>query len=805
MNTNKLEKQKKSLIVYIKNNVCDQLIQKALIVVFNDVLESKIRLLNHSRDRLKIIISWYIVSYTFINFKIDDISWNNVCKLYNTNYYDKLITVSEIFINEDSERKTAVAMIDRINIRKSFDGYYDYKEAIIKLYLYLEQNMEFRVFNNIKEISDYKEYLINEYNIKFSDLDDKFKFNSVHKKILNNLPIQSDYKCFIQKEYLLQKNNIMNKVNFNCNTNNYFIKEIINNFIDEIYINDNAPHNRLLKVFCYYIGASLEEKLIRKEEDINYNVLKDQYKFFDNIQLLDLEDKSEINNKGLTLILIQFYRFILRMYKLKFTKKEQYAVKCKNIHKILREDYEVLLFNPNESIPITNKFCIIQNEYTMHNAAQTNNNFFIDLTELDKITQVDIKNFLWYSHHKIEHRFNSIPVILYFLEFKKEYYKFFYKGKKKENEYRYEIDENMLYMYMDKINEEYEKNNSKKYIITQIRHFLKFHEELYNMKESYYEIISLKGLTDYDGGNPITDHDLKIIYKSIKEEEYINPKKRIYTIAFEICLLTNLRIGEVLSLERNCIIDKNTIRYLSKVSEKNYINHTLNEETITLLSEAIKLTNSILDNSFMSKYIFIERSCTNFSERIKKIEFYLFFKKIIEKNNNKLENKNYRPYNLRHTYINNVYKEGVKNNLSLSEMALIAGNSFDTAKRYYRKSNDYEIYVETLAKIKLTDTNIIGNILKSNNNELNRPVKENLGSCNEDNCNFDLAECLMCKHFITFTNRIDVFEKRIGKINKLLEECNDKVEKGSLVCEKRLLSKYLLELLKVKEGETSAT
>lgn len=791
--------------MYIKNNVSDKLIQETLINAFNNELESRIRFIKYSRDRLKIIISWYVLSYSLINLKINDISWNNACILYNTNYYDKLIIISDIFDNGDSERKAVVSMIDRINVKKSFDGYYDYKDAIIKLYLYLEQNQKLQVFENINEITKYKKYLINEYNIKFCDLNDRYEFNSIHKKILNNLPIESRYEYFIQKEYLLQKNKIINKVNFNCNTENYFVKEIIKNFIDEVYRIDNAPHNRLLKVFCYYIGASLDQYLVRQEKDINYNILRNQYKFFDNFDLPDLEDKNEINSKTLTLILIQFYRFIANKYELNFREQELYALKCKNIHKILREDYEVLLFNPNESIPITNKFCIIQSEYTMLNAAQTNNNYFIDLTNLDEMTQKDLKNFLWYSHHKIKHRFNSIPVIIYFLQFKKEYYKFFYKGMKKENECRYKIDENMLYLYMDKIHEEYDKNNTKKYIITQIRRYLKFHESVYKMKESYYEIISLKGLSDYDGGNPITDNDLKVIYNAVREEENINSKIKIYRIAFEISLLTNLRIGEVLSLKRDCIIDKNTIKYLSKVSEKNYIHHTLNEEAIELLSEAIKITENILDESFISEYIFIEKSSTNFSERIKKIDFYLFFKKIIEKNINKLENRNYRPYNLRHTYINNVYEEGVKNNLSLSEIALIAGNSFDTAKRYYRKANDYEIYVETLAKIKLTDTNIIGNIIKANNNELNKPVRENLGSCIGDNCNFDLAECLMCKHFVTFTNRIDAFEKRIKKVNGLLEKCNDEIEKGNLLCEKRLLSKYLLALLKAKEGEKDAT
>ena len=132
-------------------------------------------------------------------------------------------------------------------------------------------------------------------------------------------------------------------------------------------------------------------------------------------------------------------------------------------------------------------------------------------------------------------------------------------------------------------------------------------------------------------------------------------------------------------------------------------------------------------------------------------------------------------------------------------MAVIAGNSFDTAKKHYRKWDDYEMYVETLAKVKLTDTVIRGKVLFTES-KTGKPVKEDLGACKDDNCTFDLAECLMCKHFITFTNRIDVFENRIKNININLETCEDIVEKDNLICEKKLLSKYLLEMFKIKGG-----
>lgn len=797
MRSSKIEEQKNNLLNYIDSNVLDGSIKVELINAFKDIFDSQIKNIKYSRDRLKIIIAWYILSYQLMDMKITDMNWRTICALYNTNYYSKLCEVEKLF-TQVSEKTAAKAMRERIEIRKSFDGYYDYKNAIIKLYLRLSENKSLFNLKNIQEIYNYKIFLVNEYSIKFDDVNEEYDFYKLHKKILNNMPIDSDYNCFIQEEYTLTKNNTINKINFNCMTTNKFIKGLIINFIDQIYKQDNAPHNRGLKVFIYYLGKSFNQLNVTDYSNINYDVLKKQYEFF---YSWGCRDNNEFNSTALTLLLVEFYRFILNRYQdISFNEIEKKALNNKNIHRILRENYQLLFFNPYENIPEENKFCIIQNEYTMHNAAQANNNFFVDLTDLDKETQRDLKQYIWYSSNKIQHRFDSIRIILKFLSFKNQYYKFFYNGKKKEDECRYEIDENVLYMYMDKISEEYDKKNTIKYIVSQIRYFLIFHKNKFRIKDKHLDIISLKGLADYDGGSPISESDLKVIYNEVKKEEKNNSNMRIYTIVFELCLLTNLRIGEILSLERNCIIENNKVRYLSKVSEKNYKIQEFAPEIISLINEARLLTNNIKDDYFMEKYIFLEKSITNFSERVKKIEFYLYFKKIIEKCSEKLTKKHYSPYNLRHTFIDNVYREGVKNDLSLSKMAIIAGNSFDTAKKYYRSTNDYEIYVETLAKVKLTDIEVMGKVF-SKEPEKSKPVNKNLGCCNESKCTFEIAECLMCKHFFTFTNRIEVFEKRIEDINKRLEECNDRIEKEDLVCEKRSLSKYLLELLKVKEGE----
>ena len=713
MKESKLCSQKDSLVNFIKINIKNSVIKNTLLEAFNDKFEEVIVNIKYSRDRLVLLIGWYILAYQLRNVDIRNISWELLCNLYNTDYYLMLCKVEKLF-TEESELRAVRWIKSRIQERRAIDGYFPYKNDVIKFYMCISNKVELFKYENIKDIQEYRKYLVNDYAVKFDNVDDDLRFDDLHRYTLNNLPVDSDYNHLIQKEYVLVKHNTLNKVNFNCRTKDRFIKDLLMNFIDKIYENDKAPHNRILRVFIYYFMESLNGEKIENYKDFNYELLKTQYEFYINlVSKYDIKDK-DLDDKSFSLLIIQFYRLLLSTEETSFSDLEQDIIKCKMIHRLLRENYKPLLLNPNENVPDVNKFCVVKSEYTMKNAAQSSKNYFVDLIGVDKTIQHDIKEFLWYSNESIDHRFGAINIILYFLDFKDQYYKFYYKDKSNYQNTKYLIDENMLYMYMDKINEEYSNNNTKKFIISQVRHYLKFHKDKYNLKEGLLEIISLKGLYEYSGGNPITDNDLKIIYKEVKELAEANKSLRIYAIAFEISLLSNLRLGEILALERDCIINENTIRYISKVSEKNYKEQIVNMDIINLIREAISLTEDVLDDSYLSKYIFIERSSTNYSYRIKKIEFYLYFKKILNKLKGNLENDNYRPYNLRHTFIDKVYKEGVKNNLSLAKIAAIAGNSFDTAKRHYRKWDDYEMYVETLAKVKLTDSVIRGRYFLKN-------------------------------------------------------------------------------------------
>ena len=310
MKESKLGSQKDSLVNFIKVNIKNSIIKNTLLDAFNDKFEEVIVNIKCSRDRLVLLIGWYILAYQLRDIDIRNISWELICNLYNTDYYLMLCEVEKLF-NEESELRVVRWIKSRMQERRAIDGYFPYKNDVLKFYTCISDKGELFKYENIKEIQRYRKYLINDYAVKFDNIDDKLRFDDLHRYTLNNLPVNSEYNHLIQKEYVLVKHNTLNKVNFNCRTEDRFIKYLLMNFIDKIYDHDKAPHNRILRVFIYYFLESLNGKQIKSYKDFDYELLKTQYQFY--IKLVskyDIKDK-DLDTTSFSLLIIQFYRLII--------------------------------------------------------------------------------------------------------------------------------------------------------------------------------------------------------------------------------------------------------------------------------------------------------------------------------------------------------------------------------------------------------------------------------------------------------------------------------------------------------------
>lgn len=123
----------------------------------------------------------------------------------------------------------------------------------------------------------------------------------------------------------------------------------------------------------------------------------------------------------------------------------------------------------------------------------------------------------------------------------------------------------------------------------------------------------------------------------------------------------------------------------------------------------------------------------------------------------------YRPYDLRSTFINNIYTEGINDKIPTSVIVQMSGNSIHTAKKYYRKATEVQTYAEIFAGVTVSSVDVYGNILEEKDVEDLNPVEDGLGGCNQRGCVIEEEqyECLICPHFATTANRIPLFKKHI--------------------------------------------
>lgn len=801
INKERIKNEIDRLEEYINNSFKDESVKFNYKKVLIDYYENVVFQKSNSSDASYCLISAYIVAFNLRKMRLANFNWNTLCKLYNCNFY-KILSMFDTLEITNHQRVALKIIKESIEGRKSVVGLHDYRELLLNFYNHLSMEVKFYNYKNIKEIEEYKKLLIPDRMCSFLDINYNLSLSNYYKEVFTNFPIKSDFRNIVSIGYAYGKSNLKVITNYNLGYVESTIKKLLTEFIYKLYEKNYKQYTRPCRLFCSKFSDSLDGYSISKITDFSYETLKAQYKFY--LNLYNQNKRIILGENWLCLLLISFYRFLIEKYR-KEERKSLFsdligkAIQERAIHRIIAEDYRPVFYNIYEKCPIDNKFCIIQNEYSMSNAAQANYILFVDFTDLEKEQQEDLKNFVWNAPYQIRKKVNYVKYIIEFIRCKENNDKF----RKLKKDKFYILDCAFMAIFRDYIDNQYTNYSMRKYALNIIRAYIKFTEK-YVIENSTLEFLSVKGLNNFSGGSVITENDMRTLYTEFRNLEKDDVENRIYTIIFEIFTQSNMRIGEILSLERDCLAySKDSIRLLRKMSKLEYIYIPITSEIKELIKEAVNLTEFSCDGTYMDKFIFINTKSTYFSRQSKIISFYLYFKKVIKKCEHKLEIKSYYPYNLRHTYIDFAYREGLKNNLSINEIATICGNSYDAAVKYYRNMDEIGDYVEALSKTTFSEVTLNGEILKEDNVSIKNNVRNNLGKCRKSACTFELLECLQCNSFITFLSRRNIFEERIHMINMCLEKTNDELEIEKFNIEKKLLAKYYYEMCKMIQGEKS--
>lgn len=726
---------------------------------------------------------------------IQEIGWENCVKLHNSG-------VQGIRKELIKSKETIPSSLKQIIIKSQRDlniGIHSYQMYINDFYRGLYRHLKHK-YTNVKEIECFEKYLISRYSNKglIYFRNDEFAF------ALSNYPEDGDYSKLMK---VFPDNRSRN---YWLNTKSPFIREWVCVYLNSYAVEYVDPI--VFRLFGYFFVDSANNY---KNEIDNYLSIDDEFlnyqvEYLKNIPRKVIEQACPDKPNEFINQLIILYRSMLETVS---NKKEKTGLSSEYVHllririatKAMNGDYTPIYFNPFETPPKLEKVAILANEYTRTGARARNADVrFLDLSNLPYWVRNDILEYIWNGPGSFLQRIKYDYLLKDFLMFlQSESYHTEQNGIERKDL----INHKILYKYRQKMEFKYPNSATLKSVLKLVRSFLKFNKK-YGVTDSMMKILNLNNLERSDGGNPISDNDLKIIYEAFKK---VDKKDRLSLIVFEIFTFTNLRIGEILNLERDCIeykdsTGKASIRYISKTSNGEYTSQLMSEKVTFLIEEAIQFTSGLADyESFLSKYIFIEMVQRKISEKLKTVNFTYVFNKILKNVKDKLEYKNYTVNNLRHTYINHVYKEGIKLNYTLPKMAAITNNGYKTAKMYYRKYNEIELYVEALSGVTLTDVDINGEIRKDNKTESQSNVKNNLGQCKENSCVFEAMECLICPHFVTFTNRIPKFENKIKELNDTIKSTSNPIIIDEAVSQKKLLSQYLKNMIALEENKNGTS
>lgn len=707
----------------------------------------------------------------------NDFTWEKLCDLQNKNIYDFLQMDTFSYSEEVNSKANHIVNIYRGG--RELPGLLYYKEVLSNIFREMSEEMK---NNNVLEAKN--RVAVQEYNGRVLG-------EEISSRILNDYPKDSKMEEIIVCEYMRKESRYgESSININTNTNNRFLQKIYKEFY--YYYNQKGTNNKKLRIFYYYFSESRIMEGIYNYDMFTLNTLREVYQI-----LWRLEQR--VGTYGLSGQIVAFYRFLINKAKaeninLPLKEFEVYAIISDSITKVLKEEFYLILYNPLEDIPKSNKMCIVPNEYTMRNSATDNTKLlFIDFTKIDKEVRAVYKKFYWENDGalRIKHTANSII---------KEFTDFIINKAKYKGEF---LNRENIYLYRRFI-ETTRSKGANKGRFKAVRKFLRYYGKAKDKIDTIelnqiLDILTLKGLEIYTRGEVITENDLKLIYREFINYEEKIPYGKLYTLALEMFSFSNLRLGEILNLKMDNVFEENGksyIRYFPKIGGRELITIPIDERLKMILLEAKEITKVFRGNDIIDNYIFIEEYQRKGGGN-KRIRFTQVFKGIIINLKDKLEKEDYKPMNIRHTHMNVICEEAIKRNLSLKEIQHLTGDSTKTIKRYYQERHKIELLVETMYGVTISNVDIDGKILGKEIYEKN-DVKEKLGKCNEEKCTFDIAECLICNNFITFVNRKNVFLKRIEECNKIIESTTNDLIKKEKYAEKTVLAKYLAEIMKLE-------
>lgn len=672
----------------------------------------------------------------------------------------------------------------------------------------------------IAKLTDNKE-IKEHWNLFITNELQQYTKNEKIKYIQTNFPVKSN-PFQIYQMTVSSRRGTQYLANIYLNTDNPFLINILTEFLDVTKETTLSEHFNSIEYRFFFYYFSTEEFIsdIQDLKGFNRSTFLHQFRFFKK-KLADLN----LKNASIFSLLRSFYLFVNQLY-LNENGTELFTevsfnsdlLKNKQFYKYLEENYSFIYKNSYELIPIENKWILLSEPNAKNASYSSAKNFRIDFDILknDKFRD-ELKEYIWNKTTSNSNLTFAAQVIIDFLNAADDYYNqniSLIKGKKKL------FSSNFILFYRTKL--ESESTSDKKSAsgksfnnkLSVIRNYLEHIQPQYQIPTLAIEQLAFVK-TEYIGGNPFTASDFKVLSETFQLNAKENIENELHYIIFQLATSTKLRLGEILNLERNCILSKNVnggfgeLQYISKTSNGEKIIDTFLLEDLQLIEKAITLTTQLSQKAEpnIKNFIFIRENKENRNAIIRfKHDFTNYFSALIQHlyDNGKLE-REYKAYHSRHTFIDKAWERVEDGSISSLEVGTITGNSAKVASKHYREHKTKR-YIEATYMITIGDVNSEGELIKDENEVEELPqVEMGAGGCNNTFCiKMDSEDtefkCLTCPKFVTSIDRKDIFEERLSEYRTKMDNAKSNVERNYYESYAKLYGSYLSKILdKIEE------
>ncbi|HBP63657.1 MAG TPA: hypothetical protein DD730_05175 [Desulfosporosinus sp.] len=725
------------------------------------------------KDRYKKALEWFITGIDDNAASISDLNWEIYCVL----------------------------------LHKFDDRYVNPKPILQNFYLFVGKKY------NQHEVATYSHLFIGE---------------DLHRECNDDLGFNSNYPLGSKPQHIYSFYVDVGRVregyfsNINLNTDNTLVHNWLVIFLKEYSqkYDSESSLTLFMRAFVYYFNESISEQP-PESMSLTYfskDLFIKQLEFYKQIAERH-HNKSEYFTKIFPKLLKNFYLIIDEKYFKEnsiplFNTADFNSAVISGRHFIqhLESNYLFVYLAPQDPIPLSDKWLLVD-DLNVKNASAVHGKSLhsLDFSEVgDEELRTQLKSYIWASKQCNGYAATQVIILTHFINTAVNNYKNnvvplhgekvlfstqFILNYRAYVELRPSIYGDGHLLSVSSINTH----------LLSIKKFLK-HLSKRCYKINQLTLKQLKGLTydKYMEGNSFTKEDFKII-KTLLREKTTDLDGKLNFIIFQLSIQTKLRVGEIISLERDCITSKNeelmtgTIRYISKVSNGEYIESSFLIEDINLIEESIRLTEDLTANASQDIKIFIFIRRAFFHRRVELIgsNSAQWFNRLCKENN-----LDYTCLLYSHTFVDYTWQAVEDGKMSAIEANYATGHKSEKIPtKNYRKFQTKR-YLEAFYEVHIGNVDIDGNILKPEEIEGLQQVEDGAGACTGNECiklitldaDDDDHVCLRCKQFATAISRIPVFEEKVERYSRKKQESEIRIEQEYYQNLIDLYSAYLMEL-----------